>query len=101
MPGGTTNVIESPQNGVQKRTNNVTRWLDAATVERWVASARLLTESIFGRSSAIGISGLSPSFSEEKKLLKFPKKWCNRNLSAALTCNCGWDTLLGTYYGPL
>lgn len=44
---GTTNVIESPQSGVQKRTNNVTRWRDSAMVERWVASAWLLTEKHF------------------------------------------------------
>ena len=44
---GTTNVIESPQSGVQKRTNNVTRWRDAGMVERWVASAWLLTEKHF------------------------------------------------------
>jgi transposase-like protein len=44
---GTTNVIESPQSGVQKRTNNVTRWRHAEMVERWVASAWLLTEKHF------------------------------------------------------
>lgn len=44
---GTTNVIESPQSGVQKRTDNVTRWRDGAMVERWVASAWLLTEKHF------------------------------------------------------
>jgi putative transposase len=44
---GTTNVIESPQSGVQKRTGNVTRWRDAAMVERWVASAWVLTEKHF------------------------------------------------------
>jgi putative transposase len=44
---GTTNVIESPQSGVQKRTNNVSRWRDAEMVERWVASASLLTEKHF------------------------------------------------------
>jgi putative transposase len=44
---GTTNVIESPQSGVQKRTSNVTRWRNAAMVERWVASAWLLTEKHF------------------------------------------------------
>lgn len=43
----TTNVIESPQSGVQKRTANVTRWRDAEMVERWVASAWLLTEKHF------------------------------------------------------
>jgi putative transposase len=46
---GTTNVIESPQSGVQKRTNNVTRWRTAEMVERWVASAWLLTEKHFRR----------------------------------------------------
>jgi putative transposase len=44
---GTTNVIESPQSGLQKRTHNVTRWRDADRVERWVASAWLLTEKHF------------------------------------------------------
>jgi len=44
---GTTNMIESPQSGVQKRTNNVTRWRHAEMVERWVASAWLLTEKHF------------------------------------------------------
>jgi len=44
---GTTNVIESPQSGVQKRTHNVTRWRDANMVERWAASAWLLTEKHF------------------------------------------------------
>jgi transposase-like protein len=43
----TTNVIESPQSGVQKRTANVARWRDADMVERWVASAWLLTEKHF------------------------------------------------------
>lgn len=46
---GTTNLIESPQSGVQKRTGNVTRWRDAAMVERWAASAWLLTERHFRR----------------------------------------------------
>jgi len=44
---GTTNVIESPQSGVQKRTHNVTRWRTAEMVERWVASAWLITEKHF------------------------------------------------------
>lgn len=44
---GTTNVIESPQSGVQKRTHNVTRWRDGSMVERWAASAWLLTEKHF------------------------------------------------------
>jgi hypothetical protein len=44
---GTTNLIESPQSGVQKRTGNVTRWRDSAMVERWAAAAWLLTEKHF------------------------------------------------------
>jgi putative transposase len=44
---GTTNVIESPQSGVQKRTSNVTRWRTGEMVERWVASAWRLTEKHF------------------------------------------------------
>ena len=43
----TTNVIESPQGGVARRTDNVTRWRDADMVERWVASAWLLTKKHF------------------------------------------------------
>ena len=42
-----TNVIESPQSGVERRTANVTRWRDREMVERWVASARLLKEKNF------------------------------------------------------
>ena len=43
----TTNIIESPQGGVARRTDNVTRWRDADMVQRWVASAWLLTEQHF------------------------------------------------------
>ncbi len=43
----TTNIIESPQGGVAKRTHNVTRWRDQDMAERWVASAWLLTEKHF------------------------------------------------------
>jgi putative transposase len=45
----TTNVIESPQSGVERRTHNITRWRDADMVQRWVASAWLLTEKHFRR----------------------------------------------------
>ncbi len=45
----TTNIIESPQGGVERRTHNVTRWRHANMVERWVASAWLLTEKHFRR----------------------------------------------------
>jgi putative transposase len=43
----TTNLIESPQSGVARRTANVTRWRDQEMAERWVASAWLLTEKHF------------------------------------------------------
>jgi transposase-like protein len=45
----TTNIIESPQGGVERRTHNVTRWRDADMVQRWVASAWVLTEKHFRR----------------------------------------------------
>jgi transposase-like protein len=45
----TTNVIESPHAGVRMRTNRVSRWKDAAMVQRWVASAFLATERNFRR----------------------------------------------------
>jgi hypothetical protein len=43
----TTNVIESPQSGVARRTANVTQWRDREMVERSVASAWLLKEKNF------------------------------------------------------
>jgi putative transposase len=45
----TTNIIESPQGGVERRTHNVTRWRDGDMVQRWVASAWVLTEKHFRR----------------------------------------------------
>ncbi len=44
---GTTNLIESPQSGVRKRTGNVCRWREADMVLRWVAGAYLITEKNF------------------------------------------------------
>jgi transposase-like protein len=44
---GTTNLIESPQSGVRKRTGNVCRWREANMVMRWVAGAYLITEKNF------------------------------------------------------
>ena len=46
---GTTNIIESPQSGVQRRTGNVSRWRDEDMAHRWAASAWLMTESSFRR----------------------------------------------------
>ncbi len=45
----TTNLIESPQSGVRKRTGNICRWRDADMVLRWVAGAYLATEKHFRR----------------------------------------------------
>ena len=47
----TTNLIESPQSGVRRRTRRVTRWRDADLVLRWVASAFLATENNFRKIS--------------------------------------------------
>jgi putative transposase len=44
---GTTNLIESPQSGVRKRTGNVCRWRESNMVMRWVAGAYLITEKNF------------------------------------------------------
>ncbi len=43
----TTNLIESPQSGVRKKTGNVCRWRDGEMTLRWVAGAFLLTEKNF------------------------------------------------------
>jgi len=45
----TTNVIESPQSGVRRRTRRVCRWEDGSMVRRWTATALLSTEKNFRR----------------------------------------------------
>ena len=45
----TTNIIESAQSGVGRRTHNVSRWRDEDMAHRWVASAWMLTETNFRR----------------------------------------------------
>jgi hypothetical protein len=40
----TTNVIDGPQSEVKRRTHKITRWRDSNMVQRWVASAWLITE---------------------------------------------------------
>ena len=47
----TANLIESPQSGVARRTANAKFWRDRGMVERWVASAWLLTENRFRKIS--------------------------------------------------
>ena len=74
----TTNVIESPQSGVERRTDNVTRWRDAEMVQRWVASAWLLTEKHFRRidghadlwalAAILGRQGSSTTQSSKEKI---------------------------------
>ena len=65
----TTNIIESPQGGVERRTHNVTRWRDADMVQRWVASAWLLTEKHFRRIDGHVIFGRwQPSSVERRRL---------------------------------
>ena len=43
----TTNLVESPQSGVRKRTLKISRWRDQAMAERWAAAAWLVTERHF------------------------------------------------------
>lgn len=45
----TTNVIESPNAGIRRRTGRVSRWRDASMVRRWVAAALLDMEKRFRR----------------------------------------------------
>jgi len=45
----TTNVIESPNSGIRRRTGRVTNWQDGSMVLRWVASALVETEKSFRR----------------------------------------------------
>lgn len=45
----TTNLIESPQSGVRRRTRRVSRWQDGKMVLRWAASAMLDAEKRFRR----------------------------------------------------
>ncbi len=88
---GTTNVIESPQSGVQKRTDNVTRWRDACDMSsRSVGWPRpgFLTEKHFRKvASGTTICGPWPSIWDENKLPTPLRKWRNMNLSAVPTFN--------------
>ena len=45
----TTNIIESPNGGVRRRTRRVSRWRDGKMVLRWAASAFLSAEKNFRR----------------------------------------------------
>ena len=45
----TTNVIESPNSGIRRRTGRVSRWTDGSMALRWAASALIETEKSFRR----------------------------------------------------
>jgi len=45
----TTNVIESPNSGIRRRTGRVSRWKDGSMLLRWVATALIETEKSFRR----------------------------------------------------
>lgn len=71
----TTNIIESPQGGVERRTHNVTRWRDADMVQRWVASAWVLTEKHFRRIDGHGdLWALAAILGRETKSTTQPSK---------------------------
>lgn len=71
----TTNVIESPQAGVRKKTGNVSRWRDGDMVMRWVAGSFLLTEKNFRKImgyrdlwTLAGILGRNNSASQKERV---------------------------------
>jgi hypothetical protein len=91
---GATNVIESPQSGIQKRTSNVTRWRNGERSNAGLPQHFYSPRSIFERSSVIGTSGLSPLISGENKTPQFSGKLRNMDLPAASTFNLRRDILL-------
>ena len=71
----TTNIIESPQGGVERRTHNVTRWRDADMVQRWVASEWVLTEKHFRRIDGhVDLWALAAILGRETKSTTQPSK---------------------------
>jgi transposase-like protein len=71
----TTNIVESPQGGVERRTHNVTRWRDADMVQRWVASAWQLTEKHFRRIDGhANLWALAAILGRETKSITQPSK---------------------------
>ena len=46
---GSTNVIESPNSGIRRRTRRVKRWRDHSMVVRWVAASLIEMENSFRR----------------------------------------------------
>ena len=73
---GTTNLIESPQSGVRKRTGNVSRWRDGEMVLRWVAGAYLLTEKSFRKIAGYeNLWTLAAALGRQKKSVTFEEKF--------------------------
>ena len=58
----TTNIIESPQSGVLKKTGNICRRRDGGMILRWVGGAFLLTEQRFRRIMSYQELGRWPTF---------------------------------------
>jgi hypothetical protein len=90
----TTDVTESPQTGVARRTPNVTQWRDREMVERWVASAWLLKEKKLPKnrwpSRSVGVGhDLRPSTSSSANRRRSQRKISWLLLPAF---SYGWDT---------
>ena len=64
----TTNLIESPQSGVARRTANVKHWRDQRMVEPWAASACYSPKTVAEKSPAIVTCGRWPRFTDAKPL---------------------------------
>lgn len=69
----TTNVIESPQAGVRKKTDNICRWRDADMALRRVAGTSQLTEKNCRKTMGHGICGPWPEFWAARKSRCRPK----------------------------
>jgi putative transposase len=73
---GTSNLIESPQSGVRKRTGNVSRWRDGEMVLRWVAGAYLLTEKSFRKVAGYeNLWTLAAALGRQKKSVTLQEKF--------------------------
>lgn len=73
---GTTNLIESPQSGVRKRTGNVSRWRDGEMVLRWMAGAYLLTEKSFRKVAGYeNLWTLAAALGRQKKSVTLEEKF--------------------------
>ncbi len=88
----TTNIVESPNAGVRRRTRRVTRWKDASMVRRWAAAAFLDTEKNFRK--IMGYKDLwmldavlNPTATAEPKVAEYNAPLHRRSS----TLNYDWD----------